>query len=508
MNCSVYTFTKSGEVLSQYPNDYTSEIFDKFVELSLDSEQIIIHRNNNLVYYGYTRRIDVGQSNEVVGLCVVFNCIVYYDLDSVAKILSSTLDDLLKSKSCLINLSNHGASSSALNNEVNTNLRCEFEKIDSSIIPPLDPSCRRDLGIRYTINNYQEHIHEIFNYDYVTIQCVTRAIGTGPTNPIKLESGETKESGINIDPEDGSLKYLAPFCVILIICPIILLVVLALNFDASLMQSTLLGYSVVNIIASVCSVICIKKKHKATLQVLSDTFIFGAFLSLLCDCSNKTVVSSFGILLFLVYTIAYISLSFDEIIGDLPESLARGKQSIIFVSLSLLLFLFSIGIYKTHDVKIEPSGVDIMGENNSPTPTLPQSVLSPVDTSHLPLSTGDNIKIETLPPVSTTPAKRTEKPSSSKKRKNVTINLSYGEYVGDAKWFNGAWYPDGKGKLVYSKEYLVPNSHPHEKICAGEYVTGEFERGFLVRYLLYKSDGTFKKSKYIGTPPKGKFADR
>ncbi|MCD8303105.1 MAG: hypothetical protein LUC44_08855 [Prevotellaceae bacterium] len=71
MNCTSYVFASIRGVYSQYPNDYTKPLFHKFLELSSANSQIIMHRNEGLVYHGYVRKLEGGLS--YIGFCVVLN---------------------------------------------------------------------------------------------------------------------------------------------------------------------------------------------------------------------------------------------------------------------------------------------------------------------------------------------------------------------------------------------------------------------------------------------------
>lgn len=78
-----------------------------------------------------------------------------------------------------------------------------------------------------------------------------------------------------------------------------------------------------------------------------------------------------------------------------------------------------------------------------------------------------------------------------------TVRLSYGIYKGDTK--NG--YPDGMGRLTYSVGRQINRYDSKSRTAsAGDYVIGEFVRGFFIQGKHYASDGTLLETIMIGTP--------
>ena len=71
MNLSVYIFGKFSNGYSQYPNDYANEIFTSFAQNAQAVTQIAVHRDGDLMYYGYIRKLAGG--DRYIGLCAVIN---------------------------------------------------------------------------------------------------------------------------------------------------------------------------------------------------------------------------------------------------------------------------------------------------------------------------------------------------------------------------------------------------------------------------------------------------
>ena len=78
MNAASYIFVENspGELV-QYPNDNTSSIFSKFTAHAWGKQTIAIHRDGDLMYYGYIRQLEGGRS---IGICIVLNDVMVSDI--------------------------------------------------------------------------------------------------------------------------------------------------------------------------------------------------------------------------------------------------------------------------------------------------------------------------------------------------------------------------------------------------------------------------------------------
>ena len=70
MNSTIYLFGNLGQGLTLYPNDYTKNIFKEFISRANAPTQLIIHRDGNIMNYGYIRKIE---NNQVIGVCFQIN---------------------------------------------------------------------------------------------------------------------------------------------------------------------------------------------------------------------------------------------------------------------------------------------------------------------------------------------------------------------------------------------------------------------------------------------------
>lgn len=92
MNISTYIFGSLGNGYSQYPNDYTQTIFQNFYAQSTAPTQIVVHREDRLIYYGYIRKLDNGQ---YIGFCAVLNSIMLTEFKEMFTIFENAITSLV-----------------------------------------------------------------------------------------------------------------------------------------------------------------------------------------------------------------------------------------------------------------------------------------------------------------------------------------------------------------------------------------------------------------------------
>lgn len=63
-----YLFSKEFDTYQQYPNDIAKQFLNQITSNQLSADQIVIHRDGNLIYYAYIQRVS---TNKVFGHCIV-----------------------------------------------------------------------------------------------------------------------------------------------------------------------------------------------------------------------------------------------------------------------------------------------------------------------------------------------------------------------------------------------------------------------------------------------------
>lgn len=85
----IYFFGILPSGFSTYPQDYTKKFFSDFISKSKNTSQIVLHRKDNLLHYGYVRKMS---NNKYFGICLCIDCI-YSDI----KYLFDVFDDVFAS---------------------------------------------------------------------------------------------------------------------------------------------------------------------------------------------------------------------------------------------------------------------------------------------------------------------------------------------------------------------------------------------------------------------------
>lgn len=78
MNNSTYVFGKLKGGYTQYPDDNTKSLFEKCIELSKDPKQIIVRRQENLMYFTFVQFFNRRRTN-YIGLCLTFSGLTITD---------------------------------------------------------------------------------------------------------------------------------------------------------------------------------------------------------------------------------------------------------------------------------------------------------------------------------------------------------------------------------------------------------------------------------------------
>lgn len=92
MNSDIYIFGKFGSYYSQFPNDFTSEVFKKMSEYDTSSDTYIsVHRKSELMYYGYVRKLE---ENCYIGICFVLNGMLVEDFNALFEIFDNIINHL------------------------------------------------------------------------------------------------------------------------------------------------------------------------------------------------------------------------------------------------------------------------------------------------------------------------------------------------------------------------------------------------------------------------------
>jgi hypothetical protein len=165
MNISVYLFGDFNAGYSQYPNDYSQTIFKSFANNAQATTQIAIHRDGDLMYYGYIRKLE---SDEYVGLCVVINGKYITQLDGLFAVFERAIETMTRN-GYLIHYSDKGEICSKVgqlyeNREeidlITSNLQAAFEGLErtSQKLPAVSYGIAKNSIKSYSIQDDEQEI--------------------------------------------------------------------------------------------------------------------------------------------------------------------------------------------------------------------------------------------------------------------------------------------------------------------------------------------------------------
>lgn len=165
MNATVYLFGEFNSGYTQYPDDYTSAIFRKFHENAKSTTQVVIHRNGNLMYYGYIRKLE---QERYIGLCVVLNGMLLTRLDGLFSLFENTISGLVI-KGQLIHFNEQGdivtkVEKLYMNKEevdlLNESLRAGFNRFERNVrvLPAMSYNISKDAVKDFVVDDDLDEI--------------------------------------------------------------------------------------------------------------------------------------------------------------------------------------------------------------------------------------------------------------------------------------------------------------------------------------------------------------
>ena len=80
---------------TQYPDDYAKDIFQRFYAQATTPSQLVIHREGNLMYYGYIRKLD--NSGQYIGFCVLINGVMFTQVAQLFNVLEDRVTGMAAS---------------------------------------------------------------------------------------------------------------------------------------------------------------------------------------------------------------------------------------------------------------------------------------------------------------------------------------------------------------------------------------------------------------------------
>lgn len=163
MLASVYLFGELGAGYTQYLDDHTRSIFKVFAQQIKANSQILIHREENTIYYAYIRRL-LGEksSNRYIGMCCAISGCLLTDYKSLFEIYESAISAIV-ARGTILEYTNEGQITSSISKlyqckaefaHVADFLRLQLDRINPNSIVPLPP-------IDFSINTAESRVFQL-----------------------------------------------------------------------------------------------------------------------------------------------------------------------------------------------------------------------------------------------------------------------------------------------------------------------------------------------------------
>lgn len=93
VNCSIYIFGSFDDGYTQYPDNYAKDIYLTFAAQADSKSQMAIHRDKELMYYGYIRKLD--NNSQYIGFCVLLNGMMFSNISNLFSLFENTVAEIV-----------------------------------------------------------------------------------------------------------------------------------------------------------------------------------------------------------------------------------------------------------------------------------------------------------------------------------------------------------------------------------------------------------------------------
>lgn len=177
MNYSIYIFGKLSSGYTQYPEDSSSIVLKNIYSYCKAPAQIVIHRDGNLMYYCYIRKLG---NSRYLGFCIVINGYYLSKIDGLFSLFENTIEKIV-TQGVIIHFSEDGTLTTSIDNlrseeeEVESlieNLRMGFEGFSkiSKLLPQTDYAIAKDSIKEHCISDgVQDIVRASYSYGFTYI---------------------------------------------------------------------------------------------------------------------------------------------------------------------------------------------------------------------------------------------------------------------------------------------------------------------------------------------------
>ncbi len=182
MNHSVYLFGNLEAGYTQYPDDFTKDIFQTAVREISDEQKITIHRDGSLIYYIYVRplKTDKEPRRKYLGIAISFNGVYYENIKDIFGVFEEALTSIVITGK-IVEFTEKGDIVPCSDRLCNS--RTEFERIASALalyvnrlpadafrqLPPVNYSGSTDTMVLKETSNPAEFSNAIRMYNSIAV---------------------------------------------------------------------------------------------------------------------------------------------------------------------------------------------------------------------------------------------------------------------------------------------------------------------------------------------------
>ncbi|MBR6283551.1 MAG: hypothetical protein IKR25_04555 [Muribaculaceae bacterium] len=223
MNSSVYLFGKLGAngFFTQYPDDSSKAIFKRLIEQARTKTQLCIHRNGELIYYAYIRKLT--DESKCIGLCILLNGSMMKQIEPLFTLFENTMEKMLRDGH-IVRFNENGDIIPAVNHlyersdeisNLRITLQGAIERLSnqSKKLPPVNFAISKDtvkhFSIDDNINDIIESSHSSgFTFVYKSKDFNTEELNSVQNTIRKLRNAnkELKKDIENLKSENNKLK--------------------------------------------------------------------------------------------------------------------------------------------------------------------------------------------------------------------------------------------------------------------------------------------------------------
>lgn len=203
MNCSVYIFGELSSGYTQYPEDSSSHILNRLITNCKATTQLVIRRDDNLMYYSYVRKLE---NNKYVGIAIAVNGYYIQHIQSLFALFENTIEKLVLQGSiiCFSKDGNIIPTQKQLKEQeedidsITQNLAKDFNNAGQACkLPPVDYTVAKESVKEFNISDSKRDIvRSSYTYGYTYIY------KDNDYNTVKVDSYRSVLSRVNLENVD------------------------------------------------------------------------------------------------------------------------------------------------------------------------------------------------------------------------------------------------------------------------------------------------------------------